>query len=183
MLAYIKGFVTLFVLLALIIYLTPQSRYQKYIRFFAELILTVGILSPVLSMFGGSEKFLDMIAYEEFEAGLSEITRDLDRMEYIHQDAYIREYEEAIAADVVQIAEEYGFAAREATVHLGEDYTVKKITIWLADAKGERITVGQILLEETKEEVPPVYAGLVQKLSDYFKVDSAQITIVDEENG
>lgn len=179
MLVYIKEFVSLFVLLALLIYLTPQKHYQKYIRFFAELILTVGILSPALALFGGSEKFLDLIAYEEFEAGLSEFTRDMERMEYIHQDAYIGEYEEALAEDVTQIAGDYGFAVREASVRLGEDYTVKEIVLILAESEERRVVIGEIVLEEEDVELSAVYAGLVQKLSDYYKVDSSQIKIVD----
>lgn len=150
MLTYIKGFVTLFVLLAVLIYLTPQNRYQKYIRFFTELILTAGILSPLLSLFGGNEKFLNQIAYEEFEAEFLETTKDLERMEYVHQDVYIQEYEEAIANDVVQIAKDYGFAAQRSTVHLGEDYSVEEITIWLAEAREKRIAVEPILLEDTR---------------------------------
>lgn len=178
MLAYVRGFITLFVLLTLLLYLPPGKSYQKYIRFFAELILTLSIISPVMSVICDSDEFLELIEYEEFTENLSEISKDMQRIEYLHSDYYLEEYETAIEEDVKRIAEGYGFSVKEARVHMTEDYTVDKIQLWVTDQSGEQIVIGKIVLDEgTKTQTDAVYAGLIQELSDYYHLDSSKIEI------
>lgn len=185
MLSYVRGFIVLFVLLTLLLYLPPGKSYQKYIRFFAEIILTLGILSPVLSVFCDSEEFLELIEYEEFTDGLSEISRDTQRMEYINNSYYLEKYESAIEEDVKRIAEQYGFVVQEANVTLSREYTVEKIQLWLTSQTKERIVVEKIVLKEQEEQIgtDAVYAGLKQELSDYYQLDGAMIEIQYTGNG
>lgn len=179
MLAYVRGFIVLFVLLTVLLYLPPGKSYQKYIRFFAEMILTFSILSPVLSIFCDSEEFLELIEYEEFTDSLSEISRDAQKIEYMNNDYYLEKYETAIEQDVERIAGQYGFAVREANVELTEEYTVEKIQLWITEQGEERIVVEKIVLDQEEEEVESdaIYAGLMQELSDYYQLDESMIEI------
>lgn len=185
MLSYVRGFIVLFVLLTLLLYLPPGKSYQKYIRFFAEIILTLGILSPVLSVFCDSEEFLELIEYEEFMESLSEISRDTQKIEYINNDYYLEKYESAIEEDVSGIAEQYGFTVQEAKVDLSREYTVDKIQLWLTDRIEERIVVERIVPKEQEDETgtDAAYAGLRQKLSEYYQLDAAMIEIQYARNG
>lgn len=185
MLAYMRGFVVLFVLLVLLTHLTPKSGYQKYVRFFAELILTIGIVSPVLSVFFDDEKFLEQIAYEEFTGNLEEITKDMGRMEYMHKDYYIEEYEKAIAVDVARMAEDYGFAVGEVKVQLSGEYTVEAIRLLLSDGGEERVVIEPIVIGEAEVEsrggeTEVLYAHLVRELMEYYRMEESQIQIVKE---
>ena len=178
MLAYVRGFVVLFVLLALLLYLPPGGSYQKYIRFFAELILVFGVLSPVLSIVCDSEMFLELIAYEEFVGGLSEMTRDMERMEYLHADYYRQEYENAIALDVEEIVRSHGFVSQETKVDMSGNYEVERIQLWVTGEKEQRIVIREVgLREEEGGEPDAVYAGLRQDLSAYYRLDASQIEI------
>ncbi len=180
MLSYIQGFLALFVLVAVVLYLPPGRTYQKYIRFFAELVLTIGILMPLLSLVYDSEKFLALVDYEEFTEELSGIAKDMERVEYIRNDGYIEEYERAISEDVRLLAEQtgeaYGYQVQDARVTLSSDYTVERIDLWIAEQTKAQIAIERISLGEAKEE-DAVYAGLVQKLSDYYQVDRSAIEI------
>lgn len=181
MLAYVRGFIVLFVLLTLLLYLPPGKSYQKYIRFFAELIMTLGILSPVLSVVCDSDEFLKQVEYEEFMENLSELSRDADRIAYINNDYYLAEYENAIEMDVEQIAEEYGFSAQDVKVHMTENYTIDEMRLWLTDQSGDVIVIGEIVPEdggeEEEEEDDAVYAGLKQELSEYYQLEPSRIEI------
>ena len=182
MLEYVRGFLVLFVLLQLLLYLPPGKTYQKYIRFFAELILTLGLLSPVLSFLYDSEEFLAMIDYEEFTEEVSQVARDMERMEYINNEGYLQEYERAIAEDVrllaSQTGEAYGYQVQDAQVSLGEDYTITEIRLWIAEQTKAQIVIGKITPEDDDgKETEAVYAGLIQKLSDYYQVDTSAIEI------
>lgn len=185
MLSYIRGFIVLFVLLALLLYLPPGKEYQKYIRFFAQLLLVLSILSPFLSIICGDEEFMDKIAYEEFMENLDELSRDTQKIEYMQNDYYREQYEFAAAQDVKQIAgqelSEYGLCAQDVAVRMGEDYTIEEISVQIKKRDADDITVGEILIsgdEEGKgEEDEAVYAVLRQKLARYYQMEESKIKI------
>lgn len=181
MLEYVKSFLVLFVLLQLLLYLPPGKTYQRYIRFFAEMTLTLGLLAPVLSFVYDSEEFLAMIDYEEFTEELSGIARDMDRIEFIQNDGYLQEYEKAIAQDVCLIAsqtgEAYGYQVQKAWVTLSEDYRIAGIQLEIAEQTEAQIAIGKVVVGDDKSETEEVYAGLIQKLSDYYQVDTSAIEI------
>lgn len=191
MIAYVRSFITLFVLLGLLLYLPPGKSYQKYIRFFAEMILTISLMSPVMSIFFDSTEFLERIEYAEFMESLSEISRDMEKIEYINNDGYKKEYEEAIAADVRVVAEKYieeenmasgeESCVQDVEVTLGDDYTVEQMQLWIAKERGGEIVIGQIILQdgsqgETEDEK---YAALKKELSGYYQIETDRITIRD----
>ena len=182
MLEYVRGFLVLFMLLQLLLYLPPGKTYQRYIRFFAEMVLTLGLLSPILSFFYDSEKFLTMIDYEEFTEELSGIARDMERIQYIKNDGYLEQYRRAISEDVCQLAaqtgETYGYQVQDAEVTLSEDYKIAGIRIWIAEQTEAQIVIGKVILGDNEAgETDAVYAGLIQKLSDYYQVDTSAIEI------
>lgn len=183
MLAYVKGFLALFVILTLLLYLPPGKSYQKYIRFFTELILTIGLLSPVLSVVCDSEEFLALIEYEEFTEKLSEVSKDMQRITYLQNDYYIKEYEKALSEDVKQIgeaaAERYGFAVREARVELTEEYGIEGITVWIAKQGEKPIVIDEISFSPEKErtEFGTVYETIAEEISDYYQVKPETVRI------
>ena len=56
---YIKGYLVLYVVLMILIQMIPREGFRKYIRFFSEMILVIGILTPVLQFFGKEDFFLE----------------------------------------------------------------------------------------------------------------------------
>lgn len=183
MLAYVKGFLVLFVILTLLLYLPPGKSYQKYIRFFTELILTIGLLSPVLSVVFDSEEFLALIAYEEFAGNLSEVSKDMQRVEYMHKDYYRKEYEKAIGEDVKlmaePVAEKYGFTVREAAVHMTKEYAIDEITLWIVNQGEERIMIDEITLSDggNRTELGTVYESIAQEVANYYQVEFQAVRI------
>lgn len=179
MLSYIRGFLALFVLVTLLVSMVPEGSFKKYIRFFAEVILTFSFLSPVLSIICDSDEFLELIRYEEFTESLSEISRDTQRMEFIRNDYYIDEYETAIGEDVKQIAEQYGFTVQSVNVKLNDDYTLNAIHLSISDKKEQEVLIGKITLEDgaLARNHEGVYAGLKQELANYYQLEEGLIDI------
>lgn len=190
---YIKSCLVLFVLMTLLLYLVPGERLKRYIRFFTEIIVTVGILSPVLSFVFDSDEFLAKIEYETFKENLSEIARDMERMEYIQNDFYIEEYENAIEEDVKLIvspvAESYGYCINAADVHLTEEYTLERITLTVAKPKTEEIMVDDVLVRENTAADYAIngkngmVAQMKQQLAEYYKMQEEQIEVKCKEAG
>lgn len=176
---YIKGFLALFVLMTLLIYLVPGESFKKYIRFFSEIILALGFLSPVLSFICDSDEFLQMIEYEEFAESLNEISRDTQKLEFLQNDYYIGEYEQAIGEDVSRIAEQYAFTVRDVDVHLTEEYTIDSIYLSITNREEGEIVIGKIGAKEEADGAGKeyIYAGLKKELSEYYQMEEAKIEI------
>lgn len=198
MLSYIKGFIALFVLLIVLLHLAPGKSYQKYIRFFAEMLLTISLLTPVLSVVCDKEEFLDLIEYEAFMSELQETSKDMEKIEYLNNDHYIEEYESAIETDVRQMAEVYDFVVQEVKVDMAEDYTISYIKLELTDQTNEQVVIGKIVIDEQEnidvtaksdhksadgaeendgEQSDTKYAALLQDLEDYYQIDRSKIGI------
>lgn len=139
---YIQNFFALFLLLMVVRQLIPNGRLKKYIYFFTELVFVIGILQPFFSLFGDDADLLDQIRYETFTENLSEASRDVSRMEFLQNDYYRKEYEDAAALDVLSTADGYldpfGLAGKRASVELTENYEVKKSCLRLG--KKRRMT-------------------------------------------
>lgn len=194
---YVKGVFALAILLMLLLYLVPGERFKRYIRFFTEIVLTVGVLSPVLSMICDNDRFLELIAYETFTENLSEIARDMERMEYLQNDYYLEEYERAIAEDVkgiaLGIAETYGYTVEDVEVHLTKEYRLDAMNLSLAKADAEerentivieRIQIGeQMHTEDVGEEEKGMTAEIRHKLAEYYQMDESLIEIQKQVSG
>jgi len=78
---YIKGFLTLFLLIKVLLYFVPKSVFEKYIAFVAGVILVIGLLHPLLQFFGQEKKISEKVQQEEWEIQLQEIVREAEKLE------------------------------------------------------------------------------------------------------
>ncbi len=179
MITYVRGIIALFLLLTVLLHLPPGKSYQKYIRFFAELILMLALLAPVLSIFCDSEEFLRMVDYEEFEEQLCEVSKDMQNMEYLYGDYHRAAYEEAIAEDVKLMAEGQGFFVQDVSVELSEEYTMEHISLWVTEEEQEQIVVEQVFRKQSAgaENGDMIFAKLRQELLEFYQLDESEIEI------
>ena len=177
---YIQNFFALFLLLMVVRQLIQNGRLKKYIYFFTELVFVIGILQPFFSLFGDDADLLDQIRYETFTENLSEASRDVSRMEFLQNDYYRKEYEDAAALDVLSTADGYldsfGLAGKRASVELTENYEVKKIVLTVGE-KEEDDTEGMFVEQGKAQGSKVVLDGLKQKLMQYYGAEEEQIQI------
>lgn len=66
---WMRSLAVFYILLTCILHLVPDEKYQRYIRFFMGLVLTVMLCAPVFSIFGASRDLLGtfQVQYEEEE--------------------------------------------------------------------------------------------------------------------
>ena len=169
LIGYIQKIFALFLLLVVARQLIPNGRLKKYIYFFTELVLIIGVMQPFFSFWGDNDALLDKIRSETFTENLSEASRDISRMEYLRNDYYRREYENAAALDVKGTAEGYleqfGFMVKQSSLELTvaekEARDTEGIFVEQGKAQGS-----QIVLDELK-----------QKLVQYYGVKEDRIQI------
>lgn len=168
---YVKGLIVLFVVLTILLHLPTQENYRKYIHFFAELILTMALLSPVLSIFCDSDKFLQLIEYEAFSEKLAMVSEDMEHIEYLYEDYHREKYAQAVAEGVKQIAEGYDLDVQKAAVELSEEYQVEHITLNIATKEAGEIVIGMAEDEVFFDK------GLKAELAEYYGLEEKEIEI------
>lgn len=92
---YVKGFLTLFLLVKVLLYFVPKNVFEKYISFFSGVILVIGLLYPLLQGLGQENKILDDLQYEQWEEKLLEIERDAATLETMGERVLADYYGEA----------------------------------------------------------------------------------------
>ncbi len=152
LLKYIGSFMALFLIFKLLIHMVPRENFQRYIRFFSEMVLVFCLLSPILHFISDEEALLDSVKYNEFMEGLSEAAINAERIAFTQNDLYISQYEDAIALDASSIAKQHGFAVRSAEVTLSEQFEIERISLTLAEEGKEDVIIGKIILDNDGEE-------------------------------
>ena len=93
---YIKGYLVLYVVLMILIQMIPREGFRKYIRFFSEMILVIGILTPMLQFFGKEDFFLEKINYEAFMEELEEVSSEAEEIVFTENQEYLEWCEKTI---------------------------------------------------------------------------------------
>lgn len=77
---YIKGFLTLFLLMKILQYFVPKNVFQKYISFFSGVVLLIGMLSPFLQGIGKNGEALVEAEYKKWETELIKIADEAEKI-------------------------------------------------------------------------------------------------------
>lgn len=101
--------------------LLPSKKYEKYIRFFAGMVLILLVVQPLT----GSLSLEDRIAYYfetiSFQKESQDLSRQILGIENERLVRVIAEYEHAVEQDVANMAADMGFVAEEVKVTIESD--------------------------------------------------------------
>ena len=154
----------------------PKDNYQKYVRFFSGMLLTILIMSPVLSLLGSEETLREKISQAGFFQEMDNLKLDTEHLEQEQKERYLRQYEHALEIDVARIVEEKQFAPQEVEVHLTEDYQVSSIKVTAVLEREEGSFVEKASFADRSQEYPKVYQ-LKQELMEFYRLKEEQLSI------
>lgn len=179
LIGYIQKIFALFLLLVVARQLIPNGRLKNIFIFYGT-CAHHWCHAAFFSFWGDNDALLDKIRSETFTENLSEASRDISRMEYLRNDYYRKEYEDAAALDVLSTADGYldpfGLAGKRASVELTENYEVKKIVLTVGE-KEEDDTEGMFVEQGKAQGSKVVLDGLKQRLMQYYGAEEEQIQI------
>lgn len=173
--AYYMIFVTV------LISLLPARSYEKYIRFFAGIVLILLVLKPFL---GGMHLEKEMVRfYQEFS--FKQDTRELERQilgaEEQQKKTVMERYEQAVGEELSQIAKEF-------------DLETKWVEIKIEDQKEHecfgrvtKIRMGAVFMgnskndEEKRLESLKAKNRLKEEIIEYYRVEDSHVEIQLEE--
>lgn len=123
--------------------LLPNKKYEKYVKFFAGMVLILLVLKPVT----GGLRLDDKLAYS-FEAislkkEAGELTGKVSKMEESRLKRMISGYEKAVGTDLETMAQTAGFSCKETNAEINSDQSserfghVVKVSLVLSSGKEE----------------------------------------------
>ncbi len=123
--------------------LLPNKKYEKYVKFFAGMVLILLVLKPVT----GGLRLDDKLAYS-FEAislkkEAGELTGKVSKMEESRLKRMISGYEKAVGTDLETMAQTAGFSCKVTNAEINSDQSsdqfghVEKVSLVLTSGKEE----------------------------------------------
>ncbi len=180
-LEYVQNFLTLFLLIKILLFLVPKHTFSKYIAFFSGAILVIGMLQPIMQLFGSEEALLEKLEYEVFEEKLLELSLNADYLQENQMDAYRKNIENVIRTEVDGYVEEAGYETKDLDVVLTKDYEIECLSLTVTEQeeeiKIEEIEIGEEADCENKEEE---YQMLKEKIAGYYKLSEEQFYLLYE---
>ncbi len=173
---WVKNIVIFYILMTAVLHLLPKSSYQKYVRFFGGLLLVVLLLTPLMELIFKEDYLLNQISYESFWQEVDTVRLDVEGMEAKQQQAYIEEYEKAIAGDVALMARKEELTVQGVRVELSEDLSLVQIGLDVSLTGEEGIFIKKVTFQDGSSQYPQV-AALKEKIMDFYRLEENQIQI------
>ncbi|MDO4327040.1 MAG: stage III sporulation protein AF [bacterium] len=109
------------IFMTVVLSLLPAKQYEKYVRFFAGIILILLVIKPFL----GGLRLEDEISHFYQEFSLKQDTAELEQkilgVEQQQKKMILAQYEAAVREDIRQMADSSGFSVRELEVSVCEE--------------------------------------------------------------
>ena len=118
---WVKNIIYYMIFLSVVNNLLADSKYGKYIRFFSCMVLILLVVSPFTGGLHLDEQISSMFKSISFQNDTDDLKQDLWGMEERRLDQVIREYEQAVAADVEAMARAEGLECTGASVQIDGD--------------------------------------------------------------
>lgn len=182
------------IFMTVVLSLLPAKQYEKYVRFFAGIILILLVIKPFL----GGLRLEEEISHFYQEFSLKQDTAELEQkilgVEQQQKKMILAQYEAAVREDIRQMAGSSGFSVRELDVSVcedeGEDGFGKVETVWLlVKYAGTGMGKGQEMgmdvqtggNPESAEEGKRAANQLRERIAQYYRLEVSYVEIQLEE--
>jgi stage III sporulation protein AF len=167
---WIRSIIYYLIFITVVANLLPNKKYEKYIRFFAGMVLILLVLKPIT----GGLRLDDTLAYYFESISLkkeaTELTGEITKMDGQRLNKMITKYEDAVSGDLEAMAVSAGFLCSTSKAEINQDQDSKKF--------GHVVRVSLVLKpEEAKGEEEAVPAAKeMEPIQKVAKVEGIKIT-------
>lgn len=119
--SWVKNIIYYMIFLSVVSNLLADSKYEKYIRFFAGMVLILLVVSPLTGKLRLDEQISSMFRSISLYNDTADLKSQLWEMDGKRLDRIMGKYEEAVEQDVAAMAAADGFACVNARVQIDSD--------------------------------------------------------------
>ncbi|NBH18998.1 hypothetical protein D3Z55_16475 [Clostridiaceae bacterium] len=155
---WVRNITGYFLFLAVLDNLIPEKKYEKYIRLFAGMVTILLVIQPLTGALRLEEQIARFYKTLVFQYQAEDLRQEMLGVEEQRFEQMIGQYEEAVAKDVRQMAEELGFIVIQCQAEIGKEHgsqgfgTVAGVWIQVSADDGEKSTGAENGQEEEEEE-------------------------------
>lgn len=142
-------------ILAILIHLVPNGKFQKYVQFYGGLLFFLIASEPVLDFFSGKGSLERLLKLEFLKEDYYDLETSVSGLEELKNEKIRNAYQQEIRRQIQEIADAYGDLEVQVEVSFSEEeeYLLKEVWIY-----GEISETQQIILEQICQEISGIYA-------------------------
>ncbi|MBR1390013.1 MAG: stage III sporulation protein AF [Lachnospiraceae bacterium] len=129
LMTWLKGILILFVAGNLLIYLVQGKTYEKYIRFFFQMVLLFAVIAPAASLLQSRDNFFDRISFYEWKQELENERVDILQFQTEYDDDYRAKCEELLENEIRSFLKLHGWEVTKIQAVLTEDYSIEEVLV------------------------------------------------------
>lgn len=179
---WIKSIVCYLCLINLFFQLLPDNSFQKYVRFFAGILLVVIVLGPLADFGGLRGKFEAALRMENLKGEYSEMEQSMRGMEEMRTRKIQEAYEEELDRQIVSVFKAHGLFVLDSSITFKEEegfWLPDTITVMASYEKsGIRIEVAPM---EDKSQVTAEVLNIKKELQEVYNIPVDNINISIQE--
>ncbi len=119
---WVRNITGYFLFLAVLDNLIPEKKYEKYIRLFAGMVTILLVIQPLTGALRLEEQIARFYKTLVFQYQAEDLRQEMLGVEEQRFEQMIGQYEEAVAKDVRQMAEELGFIVIQCQAEIGKEH-------------------------------------------------------------
>lgn len=177
---WIRSIIYYLIFITVVVNLLPNKKYEKYIRFFAGMVLILLVLKPITAGLRLDDTIARYFESISLKKEAEELTGEIAKMEGQRLNKMISKYEEAVSGDLKAMAASAGFRCSQSRAEISQKTDSKKfghvVRVSLVLRPGEQKE------QEGKAEAVPA-ANEIKSIEKVAKVEEIKITDFPQEKG
>lgn len=140
-------------ILTILLHLTPQGKFEKYVRFYGGLLFLLIAAEPVLELFAGSGELERLIRLEFLKEEHYELETSIKSMEELKNASIEQAYQQEIQRQLQETVDAYGLSEVNVQAEFEEENAYLLAEVYL-DAAAE----DAVVLEQIRREIAGIYS-------------------------
>lgn len=123
---WMKNLAVFYILFTAVLHLVPDSKYEKYVRFFMGLLLIVMLCTPVFALFGKSGELMESFRGNYEAETLLRQQEEFENVQILYLEKGI---EREIIEKIREVFENQGIKLTDAAVHIEGERVTASLTV------------------------------------------------------
>lgn len=186
--SWIKGIAFYIILVTTVMYVLPNQKYQKYLRFFTGIVMILLVINPILKVLKQDQNLSYTFQLNNYRQELDEFNKDIKEAQGEQKHTLLTQYEEKIAEKISEFVAGQGLFTKKISVILNSDETSENYgsiqSIQIEASRSEvqqdknRIETEDIQIGSKKQKNPSVEEiNLKNEIEDFYNISGDNINI------
>ena len=186
---WICGIAMYLVLSGILLELIADTKYYKFARWVAGVILLVQFLGPMTGTEDVRNRFTASFQAFDYAIGTDRVLEDIYQVDAQAEYSVLTEYKESIAGQINSLLQKNGLNLVQTEIEVAEDGTIKRLWVWAdyLDGTEEKLNLIPTIVpvrigEEVKTNtVSPLELYIRELLAEFYRLDESNIEVVIQE--